>query len=93
MMLTVVTSLGLVAVGLIGYLLNQSILMQLVSLEVASLGVALLWLVSSTQWADIQGLIAALTVITCAGSESALGLSIIVHYSRSQRSVVAVRCS
>lgn len=40
--MTVVTPLVLFTVGLMGYVLNQSIIMQLVSLEVSSLAVALL---------------------------------------------------
>lgn len=76
-------SLILFIIGILGFVLNRrNIILMLISLEIMLLSITLLILVSSIDFDDILGQIYSIYIISVAGAESAIGLSILVAFYR-----------
>ena len=68
---------------MLGFVLNRkNIILMLISLEIMLLSITLLILVSSLNFDDILGQIYSIYIISVAGAESAIGLSILVAFYR-----------
>ena len=76
-------SLLLFLVGILGFILNRkNIILMLISIEIMLLAVTFLMLISSYQLDDNLGQTFSVYIISIAGAESVIGLSIIVAYYR-----------
>jgi NADH-ubiquinone oxidoreductase chain 4L len=76
-------SLLLFLVGILGFILNRrNIILMLISIEIMLLAVTFLMLISSYQLDDNLGQTFSVYIISLAGAESVIGLSIIVAYYR-----------
>ena len=70
-------------IGILGFVLNRkNIILMIISLEIMLLAVTLNIILSSLAFDDILGLTWAVYIISIAGVESAIGLSILVVYYR-----------
>jgi len=82
-------SIVLFLIGLLGFVLNRkNIILMLISIEIMLLAVTFLILLSSLNFDDIIGQTFAIYIISVAGAESAIGLSILVAFYRLRGSVV-----
>ena len=76
-------SLILFLIGILGFVLNRkNIILMLISIEIMLLAITFLILVSSLSFDDILGQTYAIYIISIAGAESVIGLSILVAYYR-----------
>jgi NADH-ubiquinone oxidoreductase chain 4L len=70
--------------GILGFILNRkNIILMIISIEIMLLAVTLLILLNSYTFEDNIGQIFSIYIISIAGAESVVGLSIIVAYYRS----------
>lgn len=76
-------SLFLFLIGILGFILNRkNLLLLIISIEIMLLAVTLLIIISSFNFDDNIGQTFAIYIITIAGAESVIGLSILVAYYR-----------
>jgi len=76
-------SLLLFLVGILGFILiRKNIILMLISIEIMLLAVTFLMLISSYQLDDNIGQTFSVYIISIAGAESVIGLSIVVAYYR-----------
>ena len=76
-------SLLLFLVGILGFILNRkNIILMLISIEIMLLAVTFLMLISSYNFDDNIGQTFGIYIITIAGAESVIGLSILIAYYR-----------
>ena len=76
-------SLFLFLIGILGFILNRkNIILMIIAIEIMLLAVTFLMLISSYQLDDNLGQTFSVYIITLAGAESVIGLSIIVAYYR-----------
>jgi NADH-ubiquinone oxidoreductase chain 4L len=76
-------SLVLFLIGTLGFILNRkNIILMIISIEIMLLAVTLLILISSLQFNDNMGQVFSIYIISIAGAESVIGLSILVAYYR-----------
>ena len=76
-------SLFLFLIGILGFILNRkNILLMIISIEIMLLAVTLLVLISSFSFDDNLGQTFSVYIITIAGAESMIGLSILIAYYR-----------
>ena len=74
-------ALFLFLVGILGFILNRkNIILMIISIEIMLLAVTLLVLISSFAFEDSIGQTFSIYIISIAGAESIIGLSIIVAY-------------
>jgi NADH-ubiquinone oxidoreductase chain 4L len=77
-------SLLLFLIGILGFILNRkNIILMIISIEIMLLAVTLLVLISSYNFNDSIGQTFSVYIISIAGAESVIGLSILVAYYRS----------
>ncbi len=70
-------------IGVLGFILNRkNIILMIISIEIMLLAVTLLVLISSLGFNDNVGQIFSIYIISIAGAESVIGLSILVAYYR-----------
>ena len=76
-------SLFLFLVGILGFILNRkNIILMIIAIEIMLLAVTLLVLVSSFSFDDGIGQTFSIFIISIAGAESVIGLSILVAFYR-----------
>ena len=76
-------SLILFLIGILGFILNRkNIILMIIAIEIMLLAVTLLVLISSFSFDDGIGQIFSILIISLAGAESVIGLSILVAYYR-----------
>ena len=76
-------SLLLFLIGILGFILNRkNIILLIIAIEIMLLAVTLLILISSFSFEDGIGQIFSIFIISLAGAESVIGLSILVSYFR-----------
>jgi NADH-ubiquinone oxidoreductase chain 4L len=76
-------SLLLFLIGIIGFILNRkNIILMIIAIEIMLLAVTLLVLISSYSFDDSIGQIFSIFIISLAGAESVIGLSILVSFFR-----------
>lgn len=76
-------SLLLFISGILGFVLNRkNIILMIISIEIMLLAVTLLVLISSYNFNDNTGQLFSVYIISIAGAESVIGLSILVAYYR-----------
>ena len=76
-------SLFLFLIGILGFILNRkNIILLIISLEIMLLAVTLLFLITSYNFDDNIGQTFSIYIISLAGAESVIGLSILVAYYR-----------
>lgn len=70
-------------VGILGFVFNsKNIILMFISIEIILLSITLLILISSLYSDDIVGQLFSVYIISIAGAETAIGLSILVAYYR-----------
>jgi NADH-ubiquinone oxidoreductase chain 4L len=80
--------LFLFLIAIYGLILNKkNLILMLISIEIMLLAVTLLILLNSLNFDDLFGQIYALYIIAMAGSEAAIGLSILVAFYRLRGSI------
>lgn len=76
-------SIILFIIGILGFVLNRkNIILMLISIEIMLLSITLIIIISSYTLDDIVGQTFGIYIISVAGAESAIGLSILVAYYR-----------
>ena len=76
-------SLLLFLIGILGFILNRkNIILMIIAIEIMLLAITLLVLMSSVSFDDIAGQTFSIYMISIAGAESVIGLSILVAYYR-----------
>ena len=76
-------ALFLFLIGILGFILNRkNIILMIISIEIMLLAVTILILVSSYTFDDSVGQTFSIYIISIAGAESVIGLSILVAYYR-----------
>lgn len=76
-------SLLLFLVGILGFIINRkNIILMIISIEIMLLAITLLILISSFNFDDNVGQTFSVYIISIAGAESVVGLSILVAYYR-----------
>ena len=74
-------SLFLFLIGILGFILNRkNIILMIISIEIMLLAVTILILMNSYMFEDNIGQIFSIYIISIAGAESVIGLSIVVAY-------------
>ena len=75
-------------IGIIGFILNRkNIILLLISLEIMLLDITLIFLISSYNFDDNIGQTFGIYIISIAGAESVIGLSILIAYYRLKGSI------
>lgn len=70
-------------IGILGFILNRkNIILMIIAIEIMLLAVTLLVLISSFSFDDGIGQLFSVFIISLAGAESVIGLSILVAYFR-----------
>lgn len=70
-------------IGILGFILNRkNIILMIIAIEIMLLAVTLLVLIASFSFDDGLGQIFSIFIISIAGAESVIGLSIIVAFFR-----------
>ena len=70
-------------IGILGFILNRkNIILMIIAIEIMLLSVTLLVLIMSYGFDDNSGKTFSIFIITIAGAESVIGLSILVAYYR-----------
>jgi NADH-ubiquinone oxidoreductase chain 4L len=76
-------SILLFLIGILGFVLNRkNIILMIIAIEIMLLSVTLLVLIMSYSFDDNIGQVFSLYIISIAGAESVIGLSILVAYYR-----------
>ena len=76
-------SLFLFLIGILGFILNRkNIILMIIAIEIMLLAVTLLILISSFSFDDNVGQTFSVYILSIAGAESVVGLSILVAYYR-----------
>lgn len=76
-------SLLLFLIGILGFVLNRkNIILMIIAIEIMLLAVTLLILINSFGFDDNVGQTLSIYIISVAGAESVIGLSILVSYYR-----------
>jgi NADH-ubiquinone oxidoreductase chain 4L len=71
-------------IGLLGFIINRkNIILMIISIEIMLLAVTILILISSFNFDDNVGQTFSVYIISIAGAESVVGLTILVAYYRS----------
>lgn len=79
-------SLLLFLIGVLGFILNRkNIILLIIAIEIMLLAITILVLISSYGFDDNAGQVFSSFIISVAGAESVIGLSILVAYSRLKR--------
>ena len=74
-------SIFLFLIGILGFILNRkNIILMLICIEIMLLSITFLILVSSLSFDDILGQVYSIYIISIAGAESVIGLSILVRF-------------
>jgi NADH-ubiquinone oxidoreductase chain 4L len=81
-------SILLFLIGILGFILNRkNIILMIIAIELMLLAVTLLVLISSYGYDDSVGQTFSIYIISIAGAESVIGLSILVAYYRLSGSI------
>lgn len=76
-------SLVLFGLGSIGFIFNRNnLILMIISIEILLLSVTLMILSFSWEFNDVAGEVFGLYIIAVAGAESAIGLAIMIGYTR-----------
>lgn len=84
---TVLLSCTLLAVGVLGLLMQRSALRVLVSVELILNAANINFVAFANYWGRSDGLVFTFIVIALAAAEAAVGLAILIHWFRHGRSV------
>lgn len=80
--------MSLFTIGVLGFAFNRkNLIMMIISLEIILLAVSVLAVESSVCMQDVHGQNFAVYVVSVAGIESAIGLSLLVSYYRLRGSI------
>ena len=83
-------SLFLFLIGVLGFILNRkNIILMIIEIEIMLLAVTLLVLISSFSFDDAIGQNFSIFIISIAGAESVIGLSILVAFYRFNSSTIS----
>lgn len=84
-------SLFLFLIGILGFVLNRkNIILMIIAIEIMLLAVTLLVLISSFSFDDNVGQTFSVYIITIAGAESVIGLSILIAFYRSYVAITSL---
>jgi NADH-quinone oxidoreductase subunit K len=73
---------ALFSLGLVGLMVRRNILFVLMSLEIMMNAAALAFVVAGSRWAQADGQIMFILVITLAAAEASIGLAILLQLNR-----------
>jgi NADH-quinone oxidoreductase subunit K len=82
-------SLALFIIGVIGVLTRRNVIIILMSIELILNAVNINLVAFSRHWANVDGQIFALFIITAAAAEAAVGLGIIIAFFKNRETVLA----
>ena len=82
-------SLALFTVGVIGVLTRRNVIIILMSIELILNAVNINLVAFSRHWANVDGQIFTLFIITDAAAEAAVGLGIIIAFFKNRETVLA----
>lgn len=82
-------SLALFIIGVIGVLTRRNVIVILMSIELILNAVNINLVAFSRHWANVDGQIFSLFIITAAAAEAAVGLGIIIAFFRNRETVLA----
>ncbi len=82
-------SLALFTIGVIGVLTRRNVIVILMSIELILNAVNINLVAFSRHWANVDGQIFSLFIITVAAAEAAVGLGIIIAFFRNRETVLA----
>jgi NADH-quinone oxidoreductase subunit K len=82
-------SLALFIIGVIGVVTRRNVIIILMSIELILNAVNINLVAFSRHWANVDGQIFALFVITLAAAEAAVGLGIIIAFFKNRETVLA----
>jgi NADH-ubiquinone oxidoreductase chain 4L len=86
-------SLTLFLIGILGFILNRkNIILMIIAIEIMLLAVTLLVLIMSYAFDDSIGQTFSIYIISVAGAESVIGLSILVAYYRFIATLIISNC-
>ena len=81
-------SLLLFLIGILGFILNRkNIILMIIAIEIMLLAITLIFLISSYNFDDNIGQTFGIYIISIAGAESVIGLSILIAYYRLKGSI------
>lgn len=82
-------ALPLFLLGVTGFIMNRTnVIMMIISLEIMLLAATVLILLTSIGFNDNEGQVFAIMVITVAGAESVIALSLLVGYYRLRNNIL-----
>ena len=82
-------SIMLFLIGIIGFVLNRkNIILMIISIEIMLLAITFLILVNTHSFDDTLGQAYGIYILSIAGAESAIGLSIIVAFYRLRGNII-----
>jgi NADH-quinone oxidoreductase subunit K len=82
-------SLALFTIGVIGVLTRRNVIVILMSIELILNAVNINLIAFSQLWANIDGQLFALFIITDAAAEAAVGLGIIIAFFKNRETILA----
>ena len=82
-------SLALFIIGVVGVLTRRNVIIILMSIELILNAVNINLVAFSRHWANVDGQIFALFIITAAAAEAAVGLGIIIAFFKNRETVLA----
>jgi len=82
-------SLALFIIGVVGVVTRRNVIIILMSIELILNAVNINLVAFSRHWANVDGQIFALFVITIAAAEAAVGLGIIIAFFKNRETVLA----
>ena len=82
-------SLALFIIGVVGVVTRRNVIIILMSIELILNAVNINLVAFSRHWANVDGQIFALFVITLAAAEAAVGLGIIIAFFKNRETVLA----
>ena len=81
-------SLIIFIIGILGFVFNRkNMILMLISIEIMLLAITLIFLISSYNFDDNIGQTFGIYIISIAGAESVIGLSILIAYYRLKGSI------
>jgi len=82
-------SLVLFAIGVVGVLVRRNVIIMLMSIELILNAVNINLMAFSRLWADVNGQVFAIFIITDAAAEAAVGLGIILAFFRNRETLLS----
>lgn len=80
-------SIILFFLGMTSFIIRRNVLFTLISIEIMFNSIALALSILSIYWQDVNGQIMYLIIVTCAASDSAIGLALLLQLYRHHKTL------